>query len=99
VNMEKGVIEDKDDVYGGSLNKEIEEVLAYQRRYIDKLISVTTQYGNVLYNINNEGSQSREWDNYWANYIKEEASGHDRQTHVTSMIFDPSSSVRHAMTF
>src|SRR5699024_115581 len=98
-NKEKGVIEDKDNVYGGSPSKEIEEVLAYQRRYIDKLISVTTQYGNVLYNINNEGSQSREWDNYWANYIKEEASGHDRQIHVTSMIFDPSSSVRHAMTF
>lgn len=99
VNMEEGVIEDKDDVYGGSLNPGNEEVLAYQHRYINKLISVTTQYGNVLYNINNEGSQSKEWDNYWANYIKEEASKHGRQIHVTSMIFDPSTSVRHAMTF
>src|SRR5699024_2028398 len=44
VNMEKGVIEDKDDVYGGSLSKEIEEVLAYPGLFIKKLIFGVLKY-------------------------------------------------------
>ncbi|MDR8391954.1 hypothetical protein NC796_12420 [Aliifodinibius sp. S!AR15-10] len=99
VNLEEGIIEGEEDVYGGSLSQNIEPVLNYQQKYIKKLMSVTLQYGNVLYNINNEGSQSSEWDNYWAKFIKQQANEAGRDIHVTSMIFDPSSSVRHAMTF
>lgn len=98
-NLEPGLVEDDDDFYGESVYQNKEEVLAYQRRYIDKLLSVTLQYGNVLYNINNEGSERKEWDNYWASYITERAEEESREIYVTSMKFDPSGSVRHAMTF
>lgn len=99
INLEPGVVEDDDDFYGGSVYQNNEEVLTYQQRYIDKLLSITLEYGNVLYNMNNEGSERAEWDNYWASYITERAEEQGREIYVTSMKFDPSSSVRHAMTF
>jgi len=99
VNYSDGVMEDEDDFYGGSVYDDNEILLKYQKRYIDKLLSISLQYGNVLYNINNEGSLRSEWDNYWATYIKEYAAGEGRTIYITSMKFDPSSSVRHAMTY
>jgi hypothetical protein len=38
-----------------------EEGLHYQRRFIEKLLSVSLGHGNVLYNINNESSESTLW--------------------------------------
>jgi hypothetical protein len=99
VNYGPEVMDDEDDFYGGSVYDDNEAILAYQQRYIDKLLSISLQYGNVLYNINNEGSQRSTWDNYWASYIKEKAEAQDRAIYVTSMKFDPSSSVRHALTY
>ena len=71
INWETGTITDAWDYYGGSLSKNNQKVLDYQHRFIDKLISITSQYGNVLYNIGNESGLGHEWDNYWATYIKE----------------------------
>ena len=99
INIEPDVVEDDDDFYGGSVYQNKEKVLTYQQRYIDKLLSITLQYGNVLYNMNNEGNERAEWDNYWASYITERAEEQGLKIYVTSMKFDPSSSVRHAMTF
>ena len=99
VNYGREVIEDEEDFFGGSVLQENEEILAYQRRFVDKILSVSLQYGNVLYNINNEGSQPRAWDEYWASYIQEQAAEQGREVYVTSMMFDPSSSVRRSMTF
>ncbi|MDZ7694545.1 MAG: hypothetical protein U5K69_26060 [Balneolaceae bacterium] len=98
-NLDSEVMQERKISYGGSIYNNNQQILAYQKRYIDKLLSIALQYGNVLYNINNEGSQRKEWDNYWASYIKKKAQEQGRQIHVTSMIFDPSSSVRHALTF
>ncbi|MCW9705267.1 DUF6298 domain-containing protein [Fodinibius salsisoli] len=99
ITFEAGVLEGEEDFYGGSVYDDNKEIIAYQQKYIDKLLSITLQYGNVLYNINNEGSQRKVWDNYWASYISEEAKKQDKEIYVTSMIFDPSSSVRHVMTY
>ena len=98
VNYGPEVIDEEEEFYGGSVPDENEEILTYQRRYVDRILSITLRYGNVLYNINNEGSEPQAWDAYWASYIKEQAAEQGREIHVTSMIFDPSSSVRLAMT-
>lgn len=98
VNYGTEVLEDEEDFYGGSVLQENEEVLAHQQRFIDKILSISLRYGNVLYNINNEGSEPRAWDNYWASYLQEQAAEEGREVYVTSMVFDPSSSVRRAMT-
>jgi len=50
-----------------------EAVLQYQRLQVDKLLSITLQYGNVLYCMDNETNESPEWGWYWARYIKTKA--------------------------
>jgi len=98
VNLKSGLIEDDADFFASIYGNQ-DKLLSYQQRYIDKILSISLQYGNVLYNINNEGSTKKEWDNYWTSYIKQQAEEEGRKIYVTSMKFDPSSSVRQAMTF
>jgi hypothetical protein len=98
VNYGTDVVSDEGDFFGGSVLQENEELLVYQRRFVDKILSISLRYGNVLYNINNEGSQPRAWDHYWASYLQKQAAEQGREMFVTTMKFDPSSSVRRAMT-
>ncbi|TVQ91491.1 MAG: hypothetical protein EA393_04600, partial [Bacteroidetes bacterium] len=98
INWEPGTITNAWDYYGGSLANNNQLALDYQHRFVSKLISITSQYGHVLFNIGNESGLSFEWDNYWAQYIKNAAQNHGRTIHVTTMRFDPGSSVRQAMT-
>lgn len=99
ITWEPGTINDAWDYYGGSLDTNNEPVLAYQHRYIDKLISISAGYGHVFYNIANESGLGVEWDNYWAEYIKNAAALNGRDIHVTTMLFAPGNSVRRVMTY
>ena len=45
-------------------------VLKYQQRFVDKLLSYSLKYGNVLYCIDNETSVTASWGRFWANYIQ-----------------------------
>ncbi len=99
INWEPGTITNAWDYYGGSLLDNNEKALDYQHRYIDKLISITAQYGHVLYNIGNESGLSAEWDNHWGRYIKEAAKKHGRDIYVTTMLFAPENGVRRVMTY
>ena len=73
--------------------------LHYQQKYVGKILSITLSYGNVLYNINNESSEGAIWENYWARHINQIAEKMNRKACVTTMQFDPTNSVRAAMTF
>ncbi len=75
------------------------EMLHYQQKYIDKLLSITLTYDHILYNINNESSKGNVWENYWARYVHKTADKMNRKAYVTTMQFDPANSVRSAMTF
>lgn len=99
VNYGPEVIDEEEEFYGGSVPDKNEQILSYQRRFVDKILSISLQYGNVLYNINNEGSEPRAWDHYWASHLQEQAAEQGREIYVTSMMFDPSNSVRRAMTY
>ena len=99
INWEPGTIRNASDYYGGSLSTNNEPVLAYQRRYIDRLISISARYNHIFYNIANESSLDVEWDNYWAIYIKDAASKYGRDIHVTTMLFAPGTSVRRVMSY
>ncbi|MEX2401204.1 MAG: hypothetical protein WD423_10560 [Rhodothermales bacterium] len=98
INMETGAWDDREDFYATVDNND-EEGLQYQRQFIDKLLSVSLSHGNVLYNINNESSESEQWENYWAQFVTQAGQEHDRQVYVTTMQFDPTNSVRAAMTY
>ena len=62
-----------------------EIVLKYQRAFVDKLLSVSLPYGNVLYCMDNETSVTAEWGWYWSKYIQAAADRAGVQVHTTEM--------------
>ncbi len=60
-------------------------VRSYQEKYINKLLSYTLDYGNVLYCMDNETSTPPEWGKYWIKYIKSIADEKDIQIYLTDM--------------
>jgi hypothetical protein len=63
-------------------------VLNYQQKYIDKILSYSLQYDNVLYCMDNETSVTAEWGKFWSHYIKKVAVEHGKEIYTTEM-WDP----------
>jgi hypothetical protein len=63
-------------------------VLKYQQRFVEKLLSYSLNYGNVLYCMDNETSVTPEWGWYWSKYIKEKAKAAGVTVNTTEM-WDP----------
>jgi len=63
-------------------------VLGYQQSYVDKLLSYSLKYDNVLYCMDNETSVTSEWGKFWSLYIKKVASEQGKQIFTTEM-WDP----------
>ncbi len=64
------------------------QVLHYQQLYVDKLLSYSLQYGNVLYCMDNETSVASDWGKFWAKYIKRKALEQGKTVYCTEM-WDP----------
>jgi hypothetical protein len=62
-------------------NNEI--LLNYQNAFINKILSVSLKYDNVLYCIDNETSGAEEWAIYWEKFIRDNARGKD--IYITQM--------------
>jgi hypothetical protein len=58
-------------------------LLKFQEAFADKLLSISLEYDNVLYCIDNETSGTEEWATYWAGYIRDNSRGKD--IYVTQM--------------
>ena len=97
-NINTVSINSKSDFYN-TVEANNEEGLNYQKKYIDKLLSVTLTHKNVLYNINNESSEGEIWENFWAKYVNQTAEDMNLKVYITTMQFDPTNSVRTVMTF
>lgn len=63
-------------------------VLKYQRRFVDKILSYSLKFGNVLYCMDNETSVTPQWGKYWSQYIKARAGQAGVTVHTTEM-WDP----------
>jgi len=63
-------------------------VLKYQQRFVDKILSYSLKFGNVLYCMDNETSVTPEWGKYWSQYIKAKAKAAGVKVHTTEM-WDP----------
>jgi hypothetical protein len=50
-----------------------EVLLPYQHAQVDKMLSLSLQFGNTLYCVDNETNESPEWGAYWARYIQAKA--------------------------
>lgn len=52
-------------------NNEI--LLKYQKAFVEKLLSISLQYGNVLFCMDNETQAAEEWGTFWAGFVRSEA--------------------------
>ena len=75
-------------------------VLKYQQRFVDKMLSYSLNFGNVLYCMDNETAVTPEWGKYWSQYIKAKAKEAGVSVHTTEM-WDPwdLSHAKHDATF
>lgn len=60
----------------------------YQEAYVDKLLSHSLPYGNVLYCMNNETSDSPVWGQYWIEFIRRRAEAAGVTVYCTDMFDD-----------
>jgi len=75
-------------------------LLAFQQRFVDRLLSHALKYDHVLYCIDNETSGEEAWSAYWADHILRRAKEAGRVVYVTEMWDDwDLKAVRHRRTF
>lgn len=62
-------------------------LLGYQHKFVDKLLSISLKYDNVLYTMTNEIFQqySPEWGWYWSTYIKAKAKAENKNIETAEM--------------
>ena len=65
--------------------RDIELLLQFQKRRVERMLEISFQYDNVLYCIDNETSAEEEWGIYWADFILEKAKGAEKNICVTEM--------------
>jgi hypothetical protein len=63
-------------------------LLDYQQKFIDKLLSYSLKFDNILYCMDNETSVTSEWGKFWSLYIKKVAKEQGKQIYTTEM-WDP----------
>ena len=61
-------------------------LLSFQNAFVKKLLSISLEYDNVLYCIDNETTGAEEWATYWADFIRDHAG--DKDIYITQM-WDP----------
>ena len=44
-------------------------ILAFQKKQIDKLLSISLKYGNILYCMDNETNGAEKWGKFWSLYV------------------------------
>ncbi len=67
---------------------EYDMIRAFQENFLDKLLSYSLDYPNVLYCMNNETSTSEKWGQYWMQYIRTRAAQKGVDVYVTDMFDD-----------
>ena len=66
-----------------------EVVLRYQRAFVDKLLSLSLPYGNVLYCMDNETCVTPQWGSYWSKHIHAAAAKAGVGICTTEMFWQP----------
>jgi hypothetical protein len=68
--------------------KQYDLVRSFQNKFIDKLLSITLTYDNVLYCMNNETHEHPAWGLYWINFIEDRAKARSKSVSTTDMFDD-----------
>lgn len=70
-----------------------EVVSPFQERFVRAVLDRSLEYGNVLYNVSNEGWAGVEWENAWCDVVREAAAARGVEVHVANMNMSPRVSV------
>ncbi len=65
--------------------KDIPVVRKYQERFVEKILSISLDYPNVLYCMNNEIGEPAEWGEYWAQFIRGIANDTGKEVFLADM--------------
>ncbi len=65
--------------------KKYDIIRKYQEAVVDKMLSYSLKYGNVLYCMNNETNTPAPWGQYWIKRIKQQAKKAGVEVYVTDM--------------
>jgi hypothetical protein len=65
--------------------KDVPVVREYQEKFLEKLLSISLNYPNVLYCMNNEIGEPAEWGEYWARFIRNIADEKGETVFLTDM--------------
>ena len=60
-------------------------LLKYQKKFVDKLLSISLNYGNVLYVVDHDTRAPVDWAWYWANYIQQQSRSVGKEILITEM--------------
>lgn len=63
-------------------------IRGHQERFVDKMLSHSLPYGNVLYCMNNETSTPTAWGQYWMQFIRDRAAKAGVVVYATDMFDD-----------
>ena len=65
--------------------KRYDVIRRYQERFVDKMLSYTLDYGNVLYCMNNETTSDPKWGQFWMTFIRDRAAQEGTTVFCTDM--------------
>lgn len=65
--------------------KDVPLVRQYQEAFVDKVLSISLEFPNVLYCMNNEIGEPPEWGRYWARYIRARAAEEGKSVSLADM--------------
>jgi hypothetical protein len=65
--------------------KDIPVVRKYQEKFVEKILSISLGYPNVLYCMNNEIGEPAEWGEYWAQFIRKTANDAGKKVFLADM--------------
>lgn len=60
-------------------------VLYYQEKFVEKMLSISLKYPNILYCINNETPEYLEWGAYWIKFIRDKAAEASKTVYCSDM--------------
>ena len=63
----------------------VTEVLRYQQRFVDRVLSHTLRYDHVLYCMNNETMVTPKWGEHWARHVRQRAAEAKKTVYITEM--------------
>lgn len=72
----------------GTMKQRYDLVRSFQGKFINKLLSITLSYNNVLYCMNNETHADPAWGIYWMNFIEKKAKEQGKIVSTTDMFDD-----------